>query len=70
MMTTKNPEHIKDVITRVKRKLKERRRVVVRCEVCDRIYLAKPDSNEHREGLCSTCLASHGHLYRNHNYEV
>ena len=55
-------EHISTLMTRVMKKLEERRRAIVRCIYCDKIELVIPDSREHKRKLCKKCLAEYGHL--------
>jgi hypothetical protein len=67
----KNPEHIRDIVVRSMKRIKETTRIVVRCHVCDKIYLAKPDSDEHKLRLCDTCLKAYGHIYgENSDHDV
>lgn len=65
MMTEKlkkNPEYIRDIVARVVKKLEATRRIIVRCSICDMIYLAKPNSEEAKHKLCEGCLRAYGHF--------
>ena len=60
----KNTEHIRDIVFRTMKKLKESRRIVIRCQICNNISLANPNSEKHKLGVCGTCLDTYGHVYR------
>jgi len=67
----KRQESIAVVISRVMRKLEERRRVIVRCTICEKIHIPKKYSKEHKNQLCNGCLSAYNHIYaKESKYDV